>query len=258
MLKTRRGSGNKANGYLRRSRLLAATFAVAIATIGGTAAIVTSAEATATPTTRLVPGFLTALSRATFIKEASSAELMNVGVGVQLPDPTAEHNFYNELYDPASPEFHHFLTPAQFNTKFGVPAATVAAVRSYLTSTGATITYASDSGDYFMVSATVAQVQKLFNVKIGEYSYDHADFIANNKPASVPTALPILGTLGLNTYNKMALAPLTGHRLAAAEKSEQKEIATGRRVIAKDAAAARAATAGRSSPSAARSQPGGG
>ena len=191
MLAARRARENAPkNGFLGRRRLIAASLAAVIATAGGAFSIVTSAQATLPATTRLVPGFLTALSRATLIKAAPSAELMSVGVGVQLPNPSAEHNFYNELYDPASPEYHHFLTPAQFNSRFGVPAATVAAVRSYLTSTGAKITYASDSGDYFMVSATVAQVQKLFNVKIGEYSYDHADFIANNKPASVPTSSP--------------------------------------------------------------------
>jgi pseudomonalisin len=191
--------------------------------------------------TKQVAGFLTALSKATRLKAAPADLKLTVGVGVATPDPAAEHAFYTELYDPSSPEYHHFLTPKEFNARFGVPAATVAKVKTFLTSTGASLSYASDSGDYFTISATVSQLARLFKVTFGQYSYLGQHFVANNAPATVPASLPITNTLGLDTYSKFALAPMTGHRLAAAKASVQADVAEGRRLIARNAALTRAA-----------------
>jgi hypothetical protein len=190
--------------------------------------------------TKQVPGLLTSLSKATFLGDASSTRVMSVGIGVQQPNAAAEHALYSSLYDSSSPEYHQFLSTTQFNQRFGVSAATVAKVKSYLTSTGAQITYSSGSGNYFLISATVAQVQKLFDVTIGDYRYGATDFIANNQAASVPAALPIAGTLGLNSYDKMSLDSLTGHQLASAKRTEAAQVTAGRRVIAKAAAVRRA------------------
>jgi subtilase family serine protease len=238
----------------RRRWLVVAVFAI-LATVGfGSIQLAGASQPSAT---KQVSGFLTALSKATRLSAAPASTQLTVGVGVATPNPAAEHAYYNELYDPSSSIYHDFLTPKQFNARFGVPAATVAKVESFLTSTGARISSASDSGDYITITATVSQLASLFKVSFGEYRYQGSNFIANNQPATVPAALPITDTLGLNTFSKFSLAPLTGHTLAAAKASAAADVAAGKRLIAQNAAAkTRAATAvARAGSSGAKSGP---
>jgi pseudomonalisin len=231
-------TGRSATGQPAKPRRTAFALAAVISALLIALAVtaVSSAGASQTARTKLVPGALTEISRATFTGPAGSRRMMSVGVGVADRDPAAEHAFYSELYTKGSPEYHDFLTVKQFDQRFGATASTIAAVRSFLTSTGGKVTYASNSGDYFMVSGTVAQIDKLFRVRIGDYTYRGAHFISNNKAPSVPASLPITGTLGLDTYEKMTLDSLHGKQLAAAQTSERARVAAGRRVIAKDAA----------------------
>ena len=52
------------------------------------------------------------------------------------PRAAALRTFLREVSDPSSPQYHHFLTTAQFAARFGAPAAEVAAVRHYFSSYG--------------------------------------------------------------------------------------------------------------------------
>ncbi len=213
--------------------LTAAALSALLAVVGISAAVAGASQPSGT---KQVPGLLTALSNATLLTAAPASQSMSVGVGVATPNPAAEQSFYTSLYAAGSADYHHFLTPAQFDTRFGVSASTVAQVRSFLTSTGAQITYAAGAGNYFMIRGTVAQLQQLFKVTLGDYVYQGTHFIANNRAATVPAALPIIGTLGLNSYDKMSLDSLSGHKLAAAKATEAAQVAAGRKVIAAAAA----------------------
>src|SRR5689334_3690251 len=44
---------------------------------------------------------------------------LSLAVGLPLRDPLGLSAFLRDLYDPASPSFHQFLTPDQFTERFG-------------------------------------------------------------------------------------------------------------------------------------------
>ena len=60
----------------------------------------------------------------------------NFDVALRLRDASGLHSFLSALATPTSPDYRHFLTPAQFAARFGATNATVDAVRSYLTHFG--------------------------------------------------------------------------------------------------------------------------
>jgi subtilase family serine protease len=160
--------------------------------------------------TQMVPTVLAGLPLATSLGAARAGQVLTIGVSLQRPDTSAEQQLYSELYDPSSPMYGQFLTPAQFDQQFGVPAASQSAVENWLQGGGLTIETTSGAGDYFTAEGTVAQLDQLFEVQIGRYSYKGENFVANNVPPSVPDDLPIDAVIGLDNYRAFGLASLTG------------------------------------------------
>jgi len=199
-----------------RRRVVASVALGLTAAIAGGAVLAGGAQATQSSGLKYVPGWLYGLSSATLLHSAPANQQLMVGIGVQRRNTAGEVALYNEMYDPSSPEYHHFLTPEQFNARFGVTTATQSAVRSWLTSTGVRIARTYDDGSYLETTGTVAQFDKLFHVQIGDYTEAGKSFFANNQPPQVPVSLPISGVLGLDSVHKMSFASLTTKRLTPA------------------------------------------
>ena len=201
------GRPRRAAGLLAGS-LLAGGLLVAPALAGPSDAL--TAPALTSSGTQLVPSVLAGLSLATLDGSAPAGQEIGIGVSLQRPDSAGEIQLYDELYDPSSPDYRQFLTPAQFDQEFGVPTSQSSAVENWLKTGGLSIETESPAGDYVTAQGTVAQLDSLFDVSIGEYSYDGFNFYANNVAPSVPTDLPIDAVIGLDNVRQFSLAPLTG------------------------------------------------
>lgn len=160
--------------------------------------------------THMVPAVLAGLPLATREGAAPAGQEITIGVSVQRPDTAGETQLYDELYDPNSPLYHHFLTPAEFDQEFGVPAAQVKAVTGWLTGGGLSVLTASPAGDYFTAEGTVAQLDRLFHVSIGDYTFKGQSFYANDIPPSVPDSLPVDAVTGLDSVRRFSLSSLSG------------------------------------------------
>jgi len=142
---------------------------------------------------------LNRLDRATRLGAAPSAERMDIGVALQRPDAAGEQRLLKALYDPSSPSYHRFPTPAQFAKRFGVDAR---AAKAWLRAGGLRLDYASATGDYLLASGTVAQVERLTHTTIDAFRFQGTRFLANTNAPKVPSGLPILTISGLNTYER--------------------------------------------------------
>ena len=197
--------------YRRRHTVLVAAASLLI--VPGAALATTTGSASASTTaggTHMVPAVLAGLPLATLLGPAPATEEMSIGVSLERPDQAGEIQLYNELYDPSSPLYDDFLTPAQFDQEFGVPSSQSTAVANWLTSGGLSVETTSAAGDYFTAEGTVSQLDSLFDVTIGSYSFDGRTFVANNVPPSVPDDLPIDAVVGLDTVRTFSLDSLTG------------------------------------------------
>ena len=118
--------------------------------------------------------------------------------------------------DPKSPSYRHFWSAARVRATFTPSAAEVSAVRSWLTSSGLTVTKVSASnpaGAYVAVSGSVAAASQAFGVSFANYKAPggqvaRAPQSAATAPASV--ASYVLAVNGLDTAKsqiKPALPP---------------------------------------------------
>jgi pseudomonalisin len=178
-----------------------ALFALALA-LALPAALAPLASARGTRLRPLRGNVLSALSRAQRLGDASSSKQMRIGIAVGHPDPAGEAALLKELYDTSSPNYHRFLTPAQYASRFGVRSADARAVRSWILASGMKIDSTSRARDYVMASGPVSAVEKLSGTTIGSFDYKGAKFLANDKVPSIPATLPVFKILGLNTYER--------------------------------------------------------
>src|SRR6202453_1664552 len=141
---------------------------------------------------------------ATLIGPAPTSTALPLTITLKPRDPAALAAEAQEVSDPKSPEYRHFLTPSQFAQEFGPTTATIAQVSSSLQQAGLTVGEPSATGLSLPVAGTVAQVQSAFSTPISKYrlssgktGYDNA-----TAPEVDTTVAPqIEGILGLDTLS---------------------------------------------------------
>ena len=163
-----------------------------------------AAGATVSGTRRLAADVLPGLNLVSPVGAAPAGQVLQIGVGLALPNLAAAKAYEQSEYDPSSPNYHHFLTPAKFASMFGVPTRTYDSVVSWLRSGGLTITQTTGAGDWVAATGTVAQLDKLFSTQIDAYSVKGVSFVANTTAPLVPAGRSIVTVVGLNTLQRFA------------------------------------------------------
>lgn len=104
--------------------------------------------------------------------------------------------------NPASPNFHKWLSPAQFGQQFGVADADLQSVSAYLASQGFNVGRVFSSKGAIEVSGTAAQIRNTFRTEIHQYAVNGQTFYANNADPRIPAALApvVAGFASLNNF----------------------------------------------------------
>ena len=83
------------------------------------------------------------------------------------------------LYDPASPNYHQWLTASEFGASFGVNPSDLAQIVSWLTSHGFTVNQVYPNGMLIDFSGTAGQIRAAFKTEIHDLSVNGAAHIGN-------------------------------------------------------------------------------
>ncbi len=115
--------------------------------------------------------------------------------------------YITSLSNTGSPNYHHYLTPAQYAARYGAPASSVTALRAYFNEYGLRVTSLSAGHDILRVAGTTTDIARAFDapletVRLSDGSLD-AHFTSS---ASLPHALArdVTAVAGLDT-----VAPLS-------------------------------------------------
>ena len=121
------------------------------------------------------------------------------------PAPGLEQ-FLAAQQNPASPQYHQWLTPDQFGERFGLSLADLASVTAWLRSEGFQIHDVARGRHWITFSGTAAQASHAFHTEIHRYLVDGRQHFANTGEPSVPAALEavVAGIRGLDDFR---LAP---------------------------------------------------
>jgi subtilase family serine protease len=108
-----------------------------------------------------------------------------------------------EQQDPSSPNYHKWLTPEQYASRFGMTQNDLAKVTSWLQSQGLAVDGISRSRTEISFSGTVGQVEYALKTELHNYSIKGEQHFANATDVALPAAFSreVLDVRGLNNFH---------------------------------------------------------
>jgi len=173
-----------------------------------------------------LPGHVSRLARPEDDVGEAAASLRMSGLQLVLAKTPAQEQALKKLIadqqDPRSPQFHHWLTPAEFGAHFGASDATIAALSSWLESHGLKVGAIPAGRDYLPFTGTKEQVEAALHTQIHAFNIKGARHYSNITDPSIPASLKgvIAAVGGLNDFHPTpgvrtnSTAPPTGSAAA--------------------------------------------
>ncbi len=123
--------------------------------------------------------------------------------------------FVRQVSSPGSSLYRHYLTDAQWVTRFGPATASVAKAQSWLRQEGFTVGAVAKDRLFVAASGTAAAVERAFGVKLGYYTVNGHKVQLAQGTMTIPSSLAgaISGTVGINQYVETTSLARAGQQL---------------------------------------------
>ncbi|MGA2245988.1 MAG: protease pro-enzyme activation domain-containing protein [Verrucomicrobiota bacterium] len=137
------------------------------------------------------------------VSRLPESESLNLVIGLPLRNRAILTNLLSRLYDPASADFHHYLTPQQFAKDFGPTEADYQAVKAFAEAHGLTVTAVHPNRTLLDVQGTVRSIEATFHTQLAVYRHPSEPRIFYSPAAKpwVDVAVPVLSVAGLDNYS---------------------------------------------------------
>ncbi len=130
-------------------------------------------------------------------------QLMSLNIVLPLRNQAGLERLLDEIYDPASASYRHFLTVPEFTAQFGPTQADYDAVVQYARSNGLTVVGGSRDGMDVQVKGPVSAVQTAFHVNLHTYQHptENRIFYAPDREPTVSLPFNLWHISGLDNYS---------------------------------------------------------
>jgi hypothetical protein len=140
---------------------------------------------------------------ATRVSHYNPEQKLRLALALQPPDMAGEEKFLKDITTKGSPNFHKFLSAAEWNKRFGPSVEQEQAVVDWAKSQGLTVTNRFDNRLLVDVEAPAGVIEKAFSVTLNNYKVDDEVDFSNDRDPAVPAALGIRSVMGLNSIQRM-------------------------------------------------------
>ncbi len=113
----------------------------------------------------------------------------------------------SDQQNPASPSYHHWLTPTQMGELYGLSQQDIASVSAWLQSQGLRVNWVSPGRTFIGFSGTAADVGRIFQTQVNYYKSNGVQRLSVSSPPMIPEALvpAIKAVRGLYTLDEHPL-----------------------------------------------------
>ncbi len=132
----------------------------------------------------------------------SGTNRLHLAVGLPLRNQQALNALLQQIYDPASPQYRHYLTPEQFTERFGPTIEDYQALVDYARANGFTVSGTYPNRVVLDVDASVANIEKAFhlNMRLYQHPNEARTFYAPDAEPTLDNAPAILHISGLDNF----------------------------------------------------------
>jgi uncharacterized protein (TIGR03437 family) len=115
-------------------------------------------------------------------------------------------NLLAEQQNPSSPNYHRWLTPAEYADRFGVSPQDLSQITQWLQGQGLSIVNVAQARNWIAISGSAAQIETAFATEIHQYVVNGETHFANATNPSVPAAIGamVLSIRGLDDFRMKA------------------------------------------------------
>ena len=145
---------------------------------------------------------------------------VSLAIGLPLRNPASLEALLQQITDPTSPNFRHYLTAEQFTAQFGPSEQDVQSVVEFARSNGLSLIRTHGNRLLVEVHGPATAVEQAFHVTLKKYQHptENRVFFSPDTEPSVPASLPLLDVTGLSNYPRPHpfMKPLTTRPASAA------------------------------------------
>lgn len=142
------------------------------------------------------------VARLKSVGDVPASDRLRLVIGLPLRNRSDLDRLLVDLNDPASTNYHHWLTPAQFTQRFGPTEEDYQKVLRFARDSGFNVTGRWGNRMLLDVEAPVANIEKSLHVRLHYYKHpkENRDFYAPDTDPLIETNVPILHISGLDNY----------------------------------------------------------
>jgi len=126
----------------------------------------------------------------------------NFDVALRGTNQASLATFIANLSNTASPNYHLYLSPAQYGRRFGASASSLSTVKNYLQNNGLKIGSLSKGRNILKVSGTTTQIAKAMDAPIDTVKLSDGTLVARlTSPATLPSSIAndVVSVVGLSS-----------------------------------------------------------
>src|SRR5579863_3615458 len=141
--------------------------------------------------------------QAQFAGRLPATQSLHFDIVLALRNQAGLDSMLQELYDPSSPSYRHFLTVKEFTAKFGPSQKDYDALIRFARANGFKVVGGSRDAMDVQLTASVAAVERAFHVTMGVYQHptEHRTFYAPDREPTVDLPVAIWHISGLDNYS---------------------------------------------------------
>jgi len=139
----------------------------------------------------------------TSVDRLPGSQRLTLAIGLPWRNPDALSLLLAQLYDPTSPNYRQFLTPAQFAERFAPSEADYNAVIEFVSARGLQVTGLHPNRLLLDVTGSVADIENTFHVTLRVYPHpaEARTFFAPDAEPSLDLAVAVSAISGLDNYH---------------------------------------------------------
>lgn len=141
---------------------------------------------------------------APLVGQLPSTKRLSLAISLPLRNQAELDDLLQQIYDPQSPNFHHYLSVQEFTSRFGPAEADYAAVQSFAQDHGLAVIDLADNRMVVDLEGPAASIESAFHISLGVYQHptESRTFYAPDREPSVDLEVPLLHISGLDNFSQ--------------------------------------------------------